>query len=99
MKEMFDYAHSVFAIDHWFHSLGPFEIAGSGDEATANWRWIVSWKAERVGTVSTGTYADRFQRRNGTWKCLERTSNVDPNWPAEMFQKYIDAADMTFRKS
>jgi hypothetical protein len=99
MKEMFDYAHSVFPLDRWFHSMGAFEIAGAGNEATANWRWIASWKADHIGTVSTGTCSDRFQSRNGVWKCLERASNIDPNWPADLFQKYIDAADKTFRTS
>ncbi|GLS31575.1 SnoaL-like domain-containing protein [Mesorhizobium albiziae] len=99
MKDMFDYAHSVFPLDKWYHSMGVFEIAGEGDDATANWRWVVSWKADHIGTVSTGTYSDRFQRRNGVWKCLERTSNIDPNWPGDQFQKYIDAADKTFRAS
>lgn len=31
MKQMFDYAHSVFPMDKWFHSMGAFEISGSGD--------------------------------------------------------------------
>lgn len=99
MKQMYDYAHSVFPIDKWFHSLGPFEIDGSGDEATARWRWTVSWRQDGLGTVSTGTYTDRFQRRDGVWKCLERTSDVDPNWPADLFQTFIDKADSTFRAS
>ena len=99
MKEMFDYAHSVFPMESWFHSMGVFEIAGAGDEATANWRWMVSWKANNIGTVSTGIYADRFQRRSGIWKCLQRTSITDPNWPSDVFQKYIDAAGTTFRAS
>jgi hypothetical protein len=99
MKQMFDYAHSVFPLDKWFHTMGPFEISGSGDEATAHWRWIVSWRVDRVGTLSTGTYSDRFERRGGVWKCLERTSNIDPNWPAELFQTYIDDAGKTFKQS
>ena len=99
MKKMFDYAHSVFPMDRWFHSMGVFEITGIGDEAIANWRWTVSWKAGQTGTVSIGTYEDRFQRRDGIWKCLERTSNVDPNWPIDIFRQYIDSADRTFRTS
>ncbi|MBV9389667.1 MAG: nuclear transport factor 2 family protein [Chroococcidiopsidaceae cyanobacterium CP_BM_ER_R8_30] len=99
MKQMYDYAHSVFPIDKWFHTMGPFEIYGEGDEATAKWRWIVSWREDGIGTVSTGTYTDRFQRRNGVWKCLERTSDIDPNWPSDLFLKYIDKADETFRSS
>jgi hypothetical protein len=99
LKEMFDYAHSVFPMDKWFHSMGVIEITGAGDEAAASWRWLVSWKADRVGSVSTGTYVDRFERRGGVWKCLERISRTDPNWPADLFQPYIDAGAQTFRAS
>jgi hypothetical protein len=99
MKQMYDYAHSVFPIEKWFHTMGPFEITGAGDEARVEWRWIVSWREGHVGTVSTGTYSDRFQRRNGVWKCIERISRIDPNWPADLFQPYIDLADKRFRPS
>ncbi|MBW4549433.1 MAG: nuclear transport factor 2 family protein [Symplocastrum torsivum CPER-KK1] len=99
MKQMFDYAHSVFPMDKWFHSMGAFEISGSGDRAEAHWRWVVSWKAEHVGTVSTGTYDDIFERRDGIWKCLERTSKTDPNWPEDLFGPFFDAADTTFKAS
>ncbi len=99
MKQMFDYAHSVFPMDKWFHSMGAFEISGAGERAEAHWRWIVSWKADTVGTVSTGTYDDVFERRDGVWKCLERTSRTDPNWPEALFQTFIDAADKTFKAS
>ena len=99
MKQMFDYAHSVFPMDNWSHSMGAFEITGSGDRAEAHWRWVVSWKAEQVGTVSTGTYDDVFERRDGVWKCLERTSKTDPNWPENLFQTSIDGADKSFRTS
>ena len=33
MKQMYDYAHSVFPIEKWYHSMGPFEITGTGDDA------------------------------------------------------------------
>ena len=99
MKQLYDYAHSVFPLDKWSHLMGAFEITGGGDRATARWRWIVSWKEGGVGTVSTGTYTDRFERRNGVWKCLERISDTDPNWPAELFQTYVDRADETFKAS
>ena len=103
MKQMFDYAHSVFPMDKWFHAMGTFEITGTGTgtgtRAEAHWRWIVSWKADRVGTVSTGTYDDVFERRDGIWKCLERTSKSDPNWPTDLFQTFVDAADRTFKPS
>jgi hypothetical protein len=99
MKTMFDFAHSVFPIEKWFHTMGSFEIRGAGTEATANWRWLVSWREDNVGTVSTGTYADRFQKRDGVWKCLERLSQTDPNWPEEFFQTFLDKAPQTSRES
>jgi hypothetical protein len=99
LKQLYDYAHSVFPLHKWRHSLGTFVIEGAGDEATVVWRWVVSWKDERQGTVSTGTYTDRFQRRGGRWKCLERTSTVDANWPAAMFQVYVDKEKETFKQS
>ena len=49
--------------------------------------------------VSTGTYQDRFEKRDGAWKCLERISDIDPNWPVTLFQPWIDAAGQTFRAS
>ena len=99
MKQMFDYAHSVFPMVKWFHSMGAFEIAGAGDRAEAHWRWTVSWKADGAGTVSTGTYDDVFERRGGVWRCLERTSLSDPNWPKDVFQPFLDKAEQTFRAS
>lgn len=99
LKQMFDYAHSVFPLGKWFHTMGPFEIRGAGDEATAEWRWIVSWREGDVGTVSSGTYSDRFQRRGGVWKCLERVSDTDANWPANLFQPFVDRASETLRVS
>lgn len=99
LKQLYDYAHSVFPLHKWFHSVGTFAIEGEGDEATAKWRWIVSWKDGQVGTVSTGTYSDRFERRGRVWKCLERTSNVDPNWPIALFQPWVDKEHETFRQS
>ncbi|MBC7926238.1 MAG: nuclear transport factor 2 family protein [Bryobacteraceae bacterium] len=99
LKQMFDYAHSVFPMEKWSHSMGAFEISGSGDRAEAHWRWVVSWKADQVGTVSSGTYDDVYERREGVWKCLERTSMTDPNWPQELFQPFLDAADRTFKAS
>ena len=99
MKKMFDYAHSVFHMEKWSHSMGAFEISGSGNKAEAHLRWVVSWKADHVGTVSTGTYDDVFERRDGVWKRLERTSKTDPNWPADLFQPFIDAGEKTFKAS
>lgn len=99
LKQLYDYAHSVFPLHKWRHSVGAFVIEGSGDEATAEWHWTVNWKAEKEGVVSTGTYTDRFQKRNGQWKCLERTSEIDPNWPASLFQPFVDDEKNTFKSS
>jgi hypothetical protein len=99
LKKLYDYAHSVFPLHKWFHTVGNFDIRGQGDVAEASWRWIVSWRDDQIGTVSTGTYDDRFQRRSGVWKCLERTSNIDPNWPAKLFQPWVDREGETFKSS
>jgi hypothetical protein len=99
LKKLYDYAHSVFPLHKMFHTMGTFLIEGEGDEASVKWRWIVNWREDHVGTLSTGTYTDRFQRRDGIWKCLERTSNIDPNWPAATFQPWVDKESETFRES
>ena len=99
LKQLYDYAHSVFPLAEWWHDLGPFAISGTGDEAHTEWRWTVNWRAEKTGVVSTGLYVNRFQKRAGVWKCLERTSTVDPNWPAALFQPYVDRETETFRSS
>lgn len=99
LKQMWDYAHSVFPMDRWFHDMGRWKIEGSGNRATGNWRWFVRWKREVQGIVSTGVYDDVWEKRNGIWKCLERTSTSDPNWPLQIFQPYVDKADETFRAS
>jgi hypothetical protein len=99
LKQLYDYAHSVFPIHKWSHSLGWFSITGSGSQANVEWRWIVSWREEDKGVVSTGTYSDVFEKRDGEWRCIERTSNIDPNWPAELFQPFVDAEAATFKSS
>jgi hypothetical protein len=99
LKQMYDYAHSVFPISKWSHSMGWFQITGTDTTAEVVWRWIVSWKDGDQGIVSTGTYNDRFEKRDGIWKCLERRSVVDPNWPAALFQPYLDNQDQTFKAS
>ncbi len=99
LKRMYDYAHSVFPIHKWSHDLGPFAIEGSGARATAHWRWVVKWRHEIQGTVSTGIYHDVWEKRDGVWKCLERTSDCDQNWPAVTFQPYVDQEATTFRES
>lgn len=99
MKQLYDYAHSVFPIHKMRHALGTFVIEGAGNQATVEWNWIVTWKAEKQGFVSTGTYSDKFQKRNGIWKCSSRISNVDPNWPAALFQPWVDQQESTFKAS
>jgi SnoaL-like domain len=99
LKQLYDYAHSVFPLHQWSHSLGAFVITGHSDTANVQWRWLVNWKAEREGVVSTGTYDDRFEKRDGRWKCMERISRVDPNWPSALFQPYVDRAKTTFKSS
>jgi hypothetical protein len=44
-------------------------------------------------------YDDIFERRDGIWKCLERTSKTDPNCPEKLFQPFLDATDTTFKAS
>lgn len=99
LKQLYDFAHSVFPLHKMRHALGTFKITGAGEDANVTWRWTVSWKAEKEGVLSTGTYTDKFQKRNGQWKCLERVSDVDPNWPAALFQPWVDQAATTFKSS
>jgi hypothetical protein len=99
LKKLYDYAHSVFPLHNWRHSVGTFVIDGAADRATVEWRWIVTWKAEKEGVVSTGSYKDVFEKRDGRWKCLERLSEVDPNWPAHLFQPFVDDEKRTFKVS
>lgn len=79
VRQIFDYAHSVFPLYQWQHSVGQFEIldGGSSDKgvkANARWKWRVDWKANTTGVVSTGYYNDVFEKRDGVWKVLHRTS-------------------------
>ncbi|MDX2394076.1 NAD(P)-binding domain-containing protein [Streptomyces sp. DK15] len=99
LKSLYDYAHSVFPLEQWFHDVGWFEIDGGGDTAVVSWRWLVHWKEGNQGVVSTGTYQDRFERRAGAWKVIDRISDVDPNWPAALFQPYLDRQDELFVSS
>ncbi|WP_342705531.1 nuclear transport factor 2 family protein [Burkholderia arboris] len=99
LKLLYDYAHSVFPMDRMRHSLGTFVIEGDGRHARVEWNWIVTWRAGAEGFLSTGTYFDKFEKRDGIWKCLERISHVDANWPAETFQPWVDRQDQTFKAS
>ncbi|MFJ7060779.1 NAD(P)-binding domain-containing protein [Streptomyces microflavus] len=99
LKSLYDFAHSVFPLEKWFHDVGWFEIDGGGDTAAVTWRWRVNWKESNEGVVSTGTYQDRFERRDGVWKVIDRISDIDPNWPAALFQPYLDRQDELFASS
>lgn len=99
MKQLYDYAHSVFPIHLMRHSMGTFRIDGAGSDAFVQWYWVVSWREGNSGVLSTGIYNDKFQKRDGVWKCLERISNIDPNWPAAIFQPWIDKEKETFKAS
>ena len=91
----FDYAHSVFPLYQWRHSMGVFQIydAPAGPNGTmrakAHWNWRVDWKANQTGVVSTGYYDDVYEKRNGVWKVFHRVSRDDPNWPIQIFAPYI----------
>ncbi len=99
MKQLYDYAHSVFPMSRMRHSLGTFVIQGAGESATVEWNWVVTWREGGEGFLSTGSYFDKFEKRGGVWKCVERTSRVDPNWPAALFQPWVDRQDETFKAS
>ena len=58
LKQMYDFAHSVFPIEKWSHDMEPFWIVGGGNRAAAHWRWAVRRRHEVQGTLSTGTYDD-----------------------------------------
>ena len=102
----FDYAHSVFPLYMWRHSVGAFQIlpynnASSGGplRATAFWKWRVDWKANTTGVVSTGTYNDVFEKRGQEWKVLSRVSRDDPNWPLYLFAPYAANEKSLYRSS
>lgn len=99
LKQLFDYDHSVVPIGNYYHSMGPFEIRGAGDEATAEWRWLVSWRDGGVGPFASGTYSDRFEKRDGVWKCLDRVSRADANFPGDAFRGFMAKAKDTLRSS
>ena len=45
------------------------------------------------------TAMDRFQDRGGTWMCVERISTVALNWPAALFQPFLDDEAKTLKES
>lgn len=49
IKQAYDYDHSVFPLDQWFHTLGLFNINVTNEtKATVHWRWRVDWKGESL---------------------------------------------------
>lgn len=103
LKYFYDFDHSVFPLDDWFHSVGAWHFVDlnntTATQAGIHWRWRVDWKANTTGVVSTGTYDDVFEKRNGTWKCLMRTSIADPNWSDYLFRPYYETASVRFQSS
>lgn len=101
MRMNYDYAHSVFPLYQWAHSIPVWEITESNvtDQANVHWRWRVDWKSNTTGVVSTGTYDDIFEKRGSIWKCLKRVSRDDPNWPLYLFAPYSANENSTFRSS
>lgn len=101
MQMNYDFAHSVFPLASWYHSVPRWEIVESkvANQAIAQWRWRVDWRANSTGVVSAGTYEDVFEKRNGVWKCLKRVSRDDPNWPLWLFAPYSANQNTTFKSS
>lgn len=115
IRSNYDYAHSVFPLSQWRHSAGAFEISDTPlpnhpsptvnvntkgcERAYVHWKWRVEWKANATGVVSTGTYDDVFEKRNGQWKILAKVSRVDPNWPLYLFAPYVVSQKATFQIS
>ena len=82
LKYFYDFDHSLFPLNQWYHTVGTWRFIdlGSDTQAGVHWRWRVDWKANATGVVSAGVYDDVFEKRNGIWKVLNRTSTADPNW-------------------
>ncbi|KID96156.1 hypothetical protein MAJ_07924, partial [Metarhizium majus ARSEF 297] len=115
IRSNYDYAHSVFPLSRWRHSVGAFEIsdgplpnypspplntsAGGNERAYVHWNWRVDWRANTTGVVSTGTYDDVFEKRNGEWKVLAKVSRDDANWPLYLFEPYVVSQAATYQSS
>ena len=69
------YAESVLAqFAHTQHLLGNYDITLDGDRASARTYMHASHVTSEGGIwVVGGTYIDRFERRDGDWKIVERT--------------------------
>ncbi len=75
-------AYAKAALDQFSstqHLLGNYEINLDGDQATAQTYMHASHiTSEGEIWVVGGTYIDRFERRDGEWKIIERT--LDGKW-------------------
>lgn len=69
------------------------------ERAYVHWNWRVDWKANATGVVSTGTYDDVLEKRNGEWKILAKVSRVDANWPLYLFAPYVASQQTTFQST
>ncbi|WP_394824528.1 nuclear transport factor 2 family protein [Pendulispora albinea] len=71
-----------------YHNLvvGTVVIEGDGDEATAEWYWMVVFRKGVPGIVATGTYYDKLKKIEGAWKCVHSRHAVDANWPRKYFE-------------
>lgn len=77
------YAEGVLSrYAHTQHLLGNYEIALDGDRASARTYVQASHvSAEGLIWVMGGTYIDRFERRAGDWKIVER--RLEAKWSEE----------------
>ena len=69
------YAEGVLSqFTHTQHLLGNYEIALAGERASARTYVQASHVSADGGIwILAGTYLDRFERRGGEWKIVERT--------------------------
>lgn len=77
------YAEGVLSrYAHTQHLLGNYEIALDGDRASAR-TYVQASHVSAEGTiwVMGGTYIDRFERRAGDWKIVER--RLEAKWSEE----------------
>lgn len=81
--EAADYAKGVLSrYAHTQHLLGNYEITLDGDRASARTYVQASHvSAEGAIWVLGGTYIDRFERREGEWKIVERA--LESKWSEE----------------
>ena len=77
------YAEGVLSrYAHTQHLLGNYEVTLDGDRASAR-TYVQARHVSAEGTiwVMGGTYIDRFERRSGGWKIVERA--LEGKWSEE----------------